>query len=451
MALLALALAAAPAFAPALAPAAHADEVRDRQRRVLATLDTETAWKSTRGANVTVAVVDSGVDARQADLAGSVISGPNMLADIDRGTRPARLHGTGMASLIAGHGHGPGGRDGIMGVAPEAKILAIRALAEREDASYRLYRSSERAEDAVARGIRYAADHGADVVNLSLGKYDENPEERAAIGYAIGKGVVVVSAAGNDGDKRRRLDGDGFAPYSYPAAYPGVIAVAATGSGHKRAAFSNRNYSVLVSAPGAGLPVAGPGGEYFLTDGTSDSSALVSGIAALIRSRHPKLPPALVTQAIIAGTRYGPSGTYDPEVGFGEVNAARALAASDALTTPRGGSAGRSPGRSLGTAEPGPIEIIHRPGWVTPVIVIVTAGGAAGGVAAVVIAVILARRHPRVPGPAPVPAGASAGGVPPPRAVPGPWAPAPPAGGQAPRQQARGEPRTPQEGPYDPV
>nr|BFE34087.1 type VII secretion-associated serine protease mycosin [Actinomadura rugatobispora] len=378
---------------------AHADEVRDRQRPMMATLDVETAWKSTRGSGVTVAVVDSGVDAGHADLAGSVISGPNMLAAVDGDTRPTRMHGTGMASLIAGHGHGPGGRDGVMGIAPEAKILAIRALAEREDPSYRLARTSEQADDAVARGIRYAADNGADVINLSLGKNDADLQEREAIGYAIGKGVVVVSAVGNDGDKRDRLDRDGFAPYSYPAAFPGVIAVAATNSRHARAAFSNRNYSVVVSAPGSGLPVAGPGGDYFLTDGTSDSSALVSGIAALIRSRHPKLPPTLVAQALIQGTRHGPSGTYDPNVGFGEVNAARALTASDALTTPRAGAAGKPAGQRFGTGAQEPVKVIHRPAWVSAVIVIVTVTGVAGAVGAVVIAVMLARRHPRRPPP----------------------------------------------------
>ncbi|GAA2419920.1 type VII secretion-associated serine protease mycosin [Actinomadura vinacea] len=380
---------------PGLAPVAHADEVRARQRSVMATLEVETAWKTTRGAGVTVAVVDSGVDARQADLAGSVINGPNMLEGIDAGTRPARLHGTGMASLIAGHGHGPGGRDGVMGIAPEAKILGIRSIAEQEDAGYAAYRTSPQADDSVARGIRYAADNGADVINLSLGKNDVNPEERAAIGHAIGKGVVVVSAVGNDGDKRGRLDGDGFAPYSYPASFPGVIGVAATDARHGRAGFSNRNYSVVVSAPGSGLPVAAPGGEYFLTDGTSDSSALVSGIAALIRSRHPKMPPTLVAQALIQGTKHGPGGTYDPGVGFGEVNAARALSAADGLTRPRAGAAGKAAGQRFGPADPGPVNVIERPGWVTAVIVIVTTVGVAGAVAALAIAITLARRHPR--------------------------------------------------------
>jgi len=388
-------LAAAVGAGPALAPGvAHADEIRDRQRPVIETLGLEEAWKVTRGRGVTVAVVDSGVDPNQQDLAGAVVTGPNMLAEVDRGARPARLHGTGMASLIAGRGHGPGRRHGVIGVAPEARILAIRAIGEREDPSYARYRASEEAEDAVARAVRYAADHGADVINLSLGKRDENPAEREAIGYAIAKGVVVVSAVGNDGDKKRLLDRDGFAPYSYPAAYPGVIAVAATKPGHRRAAFSNRNYSVLLSAPGTGVPVAAPGGDYYVTDGTSDSSALVAGVAALVRSRHPRLPPALVTQALLNSTRYGPPATYDPEVGFGEVHAARAVRAADALVAPRR-TVGQPPWQRFGGDEPGPVAVIDRPAWVRPLILVIAVLGVAGAVVAVGIAVALARRHPR--------------------------------------------------------
>jgi type VII secretion-associated serine protease mycosin len=409
---------------------------------MIETLELPNAWKITRGRGVTVAVVDSGVDSGQADVRGSVTTGPNMLAEVDGNTRPARLHGTGMASLIAGHGHGPGRGDGIIGVAPEARILAVRAIAEREDASYGVYRSSEAAEGAVARGIRYAADHGADVINLSLGKYDENPEEREAIAYAVGKGVVVVSAVGNDGDRRRRLDRDGFAPYSYPASYPGVIAVAATKPGHRRAAFSNRNYSVLLAAPGAGIPVAGPGGEYYITDGTSDSSALVSGIAALVRARHPRLPPALVAQALLDSTRYGPSATYDADVGFGEVNAARALAASDRLVSPRAVTA-KPPSQRFG-AEPGPVAVIDRPGWIRPLIVVIIVLGIGGAVAAVVIAVTLARRHPRASPPANGPDMGFPAGLPPdPSLFPGPppGAVGPP-GGYAP--QAPHVPQAPQ-------
>lgn len=404
---------------------AHADEVRDRQRPILKLLGMDAAWKVTKGAGVTVAVVDSGVDPNQADLRGKVTTGPNMLAKVDRGSTPARLHGTGMASLIAGQGHGPGGRAGIIGIAPQSRVLAVRAIGEPEDASYARYRTSEEAETSVARGIRYAADHGADVINLSLGREDETPEEREAVGYAIGKGVVVVSAVGNDGDEQRLLDDDGFAPYSYPASYPGVIAVAATTPGHTRAPFSNRNYSVVLSAPGAGLPVAGPGGRYFVSSGTSDASAVVSGIAALIRAKHPDMAPALVSQALVQSARGGPKGGYDPEIGFGEVHAARALSASDSLATARPGPAkGKSAGERFGAGDPGPVPIIDHPAWVRWVIGVILVLGVGGAIGGGGLAMAFRRRHPKPalgppPGP-PAPPG------PPPGRHPGrPYGPPP--------------------------
>ncbi|TDE22940.1 S8 family serine peptidase [Actinomadura sp. 6K520] len=381
---------------------AHADEVRDRQRPLLRSLGVEAAWKITKGDGVTVAVVDSGVDERQADLRGAVTTGPNMLKEVDAGSTPARLHGTAMASLIAGRGHGPGGRDGVVGMAPEARILSVRVIAEPEDAGYVRYRTTDEADGSVARGIRYAADNGADVINLSLGKDSEVPQERAAIGYAIGKGVVVVAAVGNEGDEERRLDGDGFAPYSYPASYPGVIAVAATESDNSRAAFSNRNYSVTLSAPGKGLPVAGPGDDYFLSSGTSDATAVVSGIAALIRAKYPDLPPALVSQALIESTRHGPSGDYDAEIGFGVVHASRALAAAGALTSAGAGAQGKPAGQRFG-ADPGPVEVIERPVWLRPLIIVIVLAGIGGTIAAAAIALTFRRRHPKPAGGPPAP------------------------------------------------
>ncbi|WP_243719276.1 S8 family serine peptidase [Actinomadura sp. KC06] len=390
---------------------AQADIVRDRQKPILNMLGMDAAWRITKGKGVTVAVVDSGVDPRQADLAGSVTTGPNMLAEVDAGTQPVREHGTGMASLIAGHGHGAGGGSGIIGIAPESRILAIRAIGEPEDKSFRRYRTSERADTAVARGIRYAADHGADVINLSLGKDEEVPDERAAIGYAIRKGVVVVSAVGNDGDDPGALDGEGYAPYSYPASYPGVIAVAATEPGHARAPFSNRNYSVLVSAPGVDVPVASPGGRYFSSGGTSDSSALVSGIAALIRAKHPKMAPSLVAQALIQSARHAPSGGYNADIGFGEVHASRALSAADALASSAGSgkAAGKASGQRFGEEDPEPVEVIERPGWVNPLIIGLVLAGIGGTVTAGAIAITFRRRHPRLAGGPPLGPGPAMG------------------------------------------
>ncbi|NUP83167.1 MAG: S8 family serine peptidase, partial [Nonomuraea sp.] len=275
----------------------HADDdVRGGQQPVIRTLDLTGAWRTSKGAGVTVAVLDSGVDPGHRDLAGSVTVGKDFTEGANPpGVAPRRLHGTYMASLIAGHGHGPGGEQGIIGVAPEAGVLSVRVILEDEEPGFREFNSARRFEDVVARGIRYAVDKGADVINMSISKELATREERAAIRYAISKGVVLVAAAGNDGD--RKIDGD-FAPYSYPAAFPGVVSVGATDRRLRRAAFSNWNSSVLVAAPGVDIMGAGPGDAYWVGRGTSQATALVSGVAALIKAKFPQMSPPLVVQAL---------------------------------------------------------------------------------------------------------------------------------------------------------
>ncbi|WP_308201509.1 S8 family serine peptidase [Sphaerisporangium perillae] len=303
-----------------LAGPATADQVRGSQRQVLRTLDVADAWRVTRGAGTTVAVLDSGVDPRHHDLAGSVITGPDLTVGANpRGVRPRRLHGTYMASLIAGHGHGPGNSDGVIGVAPAAKVLSVRVILEDDEPGFHDFNSQARFENVVARGIRYAVDKGADVINMSISKDQPTRQERAAIRYAISKGVVLVAAAGNDGAGRK----DG--PYSYPASLPGVISVAAADRGMHKASFSNRNSLVLLAAPGVDVFGAGPGDQYWVGRGTSQATALVSGVAALIKARYPRMSPALVAQALTTGATRRPSRGYDPGMGFGVVNAARAL------------------------------------------------------------------------------------------------------------------------------
>ncbi|WP_344921240.1 S8 family serine peptidase [Streptosporangium oxazolinicum] len=358
-----LAVLAVPAvLAPA--PAARADDVRDSQREVLRTLDLPAAWRISEGRGVTVAVLDSGVDRDHRDLTGSVIEGKDFTAGANPpGVSPLRLHGTYMASLIAGHGHGPGGADGVIGVAPRAKVLSVRVILEDEEPGFREFNTAERYENVVARGIRHAVDHGADVINMSISKELATREERSAIRYAISKGVVLVAAAGNEGAEEP--DSSGYAPYSYPAAFPGVVSVAATDRGLRRASFSNRNPSVLVAAPGVDILGAGPGDEYWVGRGTSQATALVSGVAALIKARYPRMSPVLVVQAITAGATRRPTGGYDTGTGFGVVNATRALAAAARISrhtlTAEGarGAGGHDPARPLGLAVE-PVRVVHR-------------------------------------------------------------------------------------------
>ncbi|MEV5411673.1 S8 family serine peptidase [Thermopolyspora sp. NPDC052614] len=354
-------LTAVTAFTPGTA---RADQVRGSQAEVLRTLGVEQAWRVTRGKGVTVAVLDSGVDPRHHDLAGSVVTGRDFTVGANPpGVAPRRLHGTYMASLIAGHGHGPGRGDGVIGVAPQARILSVRVILEDEEPGFRVFNSEARYERVVARGIRYAVDRGADVINMSISKDQPTRAERAAISYAISKGVVLVAAAGNEGAGRRN------APYSYPASFPGVISVAAADKGLHRASFSNRNSLVTVAAPGVDILGAGPGDEYWVGRGTSQATALVSGVAALIKSRYPRMSPALVVQAITAGVSRRPAGGYDPGTGFGVVNAALALRQAAVLARHRLTATGPGvqdpakpvkPGAGVPRLDTGPIQVVRR-------------------------------------------------------------------------------------------
>lgn len=307
---------------------ARADDVRVSQREVLRTLNVARAWRVSKGSGVMVAVLDSGVDPRHRDLAGSVTTGKDFTVGANpRKVRPSRLHGTYMASLIAGHGHGPGRADGVIGVAPQSRVLSVRVILEDEEPGFRRFNAESRFEGVVASGIRYAVDRGADVINLSISKDVATEAERTAVRYAISKGVVLVAAAGNNGAGKR------VAPYSYPASIPGVISVAAVTGTMRHASFSNRNPSVLVAAPGVDILGAGPDDEYWVGRGTSQATALVSGVAALIKSRHPRMSPALIAQALASSVAR--KGRYNTGTGFGVVNASRALSVADMIARHR--------------------------------------------------------------------------------------------------------------------
>lgn len=334
---------------------AHADQARDLEQPVLDELGVPGAWNSTRGEGVTVAVLDSGVDPTVQDLTGKVTTGPDYAKGADpHGVSPKRLHGTNMASIIAGHGHGPGGASGMIGVAPDAKILSVRVILEKDEPGFATYTNGSRFSDTIPKGIRYAADHGAGVINLSVGRRQPSTAERQAIAYAVSKGVVVVASAGNDGEKE-----SGSSVFSYPASYPGVISVAAVDSSGRRAPFSDRNGAVAVSAPGVDIIGAGPGDTYWHGDGTSPAAAFVSGIAALVRAKYPRLAPGLVAQAIASGTTSRPSGGYDGDVGFGVVNATAALQAARNLAAIRLAGSGLDQARRFVPDAPSAVQIVH--------------------------------------------------------------------------------------------
>ena len=318
-------LAALPA-APALdAAAAPADGIQAKQQWVLNMLNTEAAWSVTRGAGVTVAVIDSGVNPDVSDLSGSVITGPDYTGVT---TSPASknwgVHGTWMASLIAGHGH-DGGLSGVVGTAPAARILSIRVIPDRADPHYHKYEREEETaiQQSLANGIKYAVTHGAKVISMSIGYSAPSVTVRSELQYAYDHGVVVIASAGNSGGPSSGRIGK--VPESFHADYPGVISVSAVNVSGDVAPFSSENLSVKVAAPGVSVPAQGRDGQYWLVSGTSPACALVAGVAALIKSKYPRLAPDLVARALTSTTTDRPADGYDSQVGFGIVDAAAAL------------------------------------------------------------------------------------------------------------------------------
>ena len=178
-----------------------ADSIRTNQQWVLSMLDAEAAWSVTRGAGVTVAVIDSGVNPYVSDLSGSVITGPDYTGvSTSPSSKEWGVHGTWMASLIAGHGH-DGGFSGVVGMAPAARILSIRVIPDRGDPHYRKYEREQETviQQSLADGIKYAVTHGAKVISMSIGYSAPSGTVRAELQDAYDHGVVVIASAGNSG------------------------------------------------------------------------------------------------------------------------------------------------------------------------------------------------------------------------------------------------------------
>lgn len=298
--------------------AARTRRTNDSQRRrqwSLNRLDAEKVWRKSSGRGVTVAVIDTGVQADHPDLAGRVLKGWDFVeSDNKPGDRNG--HGTHVAGVVAAKANN---KRGIAGLAPSSRILPVRVL-----------NSAGRGNTLnVARGIVYAVRKGADVINLSLAGDVPDAQVQAAVQYALARNVIVVAAAGNAGCA---------APPAYPAAFPGVIGVGASNRYDGVAPFSACGPAVDLVAPGTAirstmikrpsltLPCA-YGKSYCMLDGTSMASPHVAAAAAIVisRSRH-RLGAAKVAHLLI--TRADDIGTpgVDASSGYGVLNIKRSLA-----------------------------------------------------------------------------------------------------------------------------
>ncbi|WP_116022204.1 S8 family serine peptidase [Thermomonospora umbrina] len=265
-------------------------------------------WPLTQGDGVTVALIDSGVNASLPDLRNVVLPGKDVTGggtdgrkDIDE---EAFGHGTGMASLIASQGTGTG----FVGIAPGVKILPIT--------------NRDLGDATLVPAIRFAVDRGAKVINISqasaAGPRECPPAVQSAIAYAAQKDVVILAGAGNTGDTHNVPN--------FPASCPGVVGVGAIDNRGVPWKSSQRQDYVTVAAPGSGIPALSRDGRVWPQgDGTSHATALASGAVALVRSRYPNMSARDVVQLVTnTAVDLGPKGK-DDMTGFGGISIRRAL------------------------------------------------------------------------------------------------------------------------------
>lgn len=296
------------AFAPP-AQGAPQDAVRDREYW-LDDYGIRDAWAVTRGAGVTIAIIDTGVAGEVADLAGAVVGGADFsgIGSPD-GQRPIGdnpQHGTLVASLAAGRGTGP--TSGVIGSAPEASILSLSVgFGGGSDAQ-------------IAEAVTWAVDNGADVINMSLTRntldWPESWDD--AFLHAGEHDVVIVAAAGNRAS--------GTVEVGAPATMPGVLTVGGVDeSGQASWDASSQGITIGVAAPSERLVGVTPAGRYITWAGTSGATPIVAGVVALVRAAHPDLDAANVINRIVATARdAGPAGA-DYTYGFGYLDAAAAV------------------------------------------------------------------------------------------------------------------------------
>ncbi|MFI8104990.1 type VII secretion-associated serine protease mycosin [Streptomyces sp. NPDC086023] len=266
-------------------------------------------WQDTRGKGVRVAVIDTGVDRVNPQLRDALdtAAGRDFLDKGKDGTDDEVGHGTKVAGLIAAR---PREGTGFVGLAPEATIIPIRQNDDRNSGN----------AATMAEAIDHAVAQGARIINISQDTDKPLPpasELAQAVKRAVDKNVLIVASAGNDG-----LDGD--QKKTYPAAFDGVLAVAASDRNNERAAFSQSGAFVGVAAPGVDIVSTVPGNGQCVDNGTSFSAPYVAGVAALLMAKHPTWTPRQVIAQIEQTAERSVNG-HDNFVGWGVVDPVRAL------------------------------------------------------------------------------------------------------------------------------
>jgi hypothetical protein len=259
------------------------------------------------GANVTIAVIDSGIDAKHPELANAIADSFDALGSKEG----PHVHGTGIAGAIVAHAR-------LMGSAPQARILGIRAFGASPN-------GAQSSSFVILKALNYAAEHGAQIINMSFAG-PKDPLIERGIAATAARGILMVAASGNGGAK---------SPPLYPAANANVIAVSATDAQDKLFTASNRGGYVAISAPGVDIFLPAPDEKYQITSGTSFSAAYISGLAALILERNPALKPDEVRAILMKTARDLGAPGRDDLFGAGAADAFAAVSAAvDVPTVP---------------------------------------------------------------------------------------------------------------------
>jgi Subtilase family len=276
------------------------------------TLDFVAAQHISQGRSIKIAILDDGVASGVKALKGKVEKEKDLVGT----PRPKRVSGTLMASLIAGGA--PRSPREVYGLAPATTILPVRIFADTDEPGGRAWRDSARWGEITAKGIRYAVDHGADVIAVdSYTTGDGTADLSTAVAYAQAKNVVVVASTGVQKPGNP----------AYPVSAPGVIGVGTvTQKGRRDVNSTSRSSDTLISAPGSPMLSIGPDNQIWTFRGELVAVAFTTAAVALVRSEYPKLTPAQVGQALSASARRPKEkGRYDTDLGFGYLNAAGAL------------------------------------------------------------------------------------------------------------------------------
>ncbi|MYT29003.1 MULTISPECIES: S8 family serine peptidase [unclassified Streptomyces] len=401
------------------APVASADQIRDAQWPLQA-FKADEIWKVSTGKGVTVAVIDNGVQSQHPDLKGNVLPGKSFDDGGSAEPKAGDTHGTSMAANIAGHGHGPGGESGVKGLAPDAKILPLRDNGLKTE--------------GLASSIRYAVDHGASIINISMtGSTGEGEAE--AVSYALKHNVLIFAGAGNDGK-------GGPDAIQYPARYPGVVAVGGVQNTGEIWSGSNYGPQVMLTAPAVGIVSAGDSGtsKYQKDTGTSDATAFASATAALLRAKFPDLSAGQILNRMVrsAGLPNSAKGISlpDQKYGYGYIQPLAALTRdipagpkNGPLKMPQDQASSAGTGGQAASAGSNGSDTATQPakkGSWSPLFIAMLVGAGLFVVVVIVVIVMVVRKKGRRNGPPP--GGSSGFGGP---GGPGGYAPYP----QAPPQQ----------------